>query len=90
MVNSGVFKLSGGQMEDNDCEENRVMLMVHDLKPPFLDGNTIYTNQIAQIEVVKNTNSDMAILAKKGSVVVKEYRERAEKQKIKNKDEKDN
>lgn len=45
--------------------------MVHDLKPPFLDGNTKYTNQTASIQVVKDPNSDMAILAKKGSVVVK-------------------
>lgn len=52
------------------------MLMVHDLKPPFLDGNTVYTTQICQIQVVKDPLSDMAILSKKGSTVVKEYRER--------------
>ena len=50
------------------------MLMVHDLKPPFLDGNTVYTTQINAIQVVKDPLSDMAILAKKGSAVVKEYR----------------
>ena len=57
-------------------EENRVMLMVHDLKPPFLDGNTRFTSQMGNIQVVKDQNSDMALLAKKGSVVVKELRER--------------
>lgn len=74
-MNSGVFRLSG--MEgDEDHEEARVMLMVHDLKPPFLDGNTVYTTQTSQIQVVKDPLSDMAILAKKGSAVVKDYRER--------------
>jgi pre-mRNA-splicing factor ATP-dependent RNA helicase DHX38/PRP16 len=50
--------------------------MVHDLKPPFLDGNTQYSTNMEAIEIVKDPNSDMAILAKKGSVVVKELRER--------------
>jgi pre-mRNA-splicing factor ATP-dependent RNA helicase DHX38/PRP16 len=45
--------------------------MVHDLKPPFLDGNTQYSTQMGAIQVVKDSNSDMAILAKKGSAVVK-------------------
>lgn len=50
--------------------------MVHDLKPPFLDGRIQYSTQMGAIQVVKDSNSDMAILAKKGSVVVKEFRER--------------
>lgn len=29
-----------GVQEDEDYDQKRVMLMVHDLKPPFLDGNT--------------------------------------------------
>lgn len=89
LVNSGVFRLTG--MEgDEDHEEARVMLMVHDLKPPFLDGNTVYTTQASQIQVVKDPLSDMAILAKKGSQVVKDYRERNERQRIKQKEEADN
>lgn len=63
------------------------MLMVHDIKPPFLDGNTIYTTQMSQIQVVKDPLSDMAILAKKGSTVVKDYRERNERQRAKNKED---
>ena len=48
--------------------------MVHDLKPPFLDGSTQFSNQMETIQVVKESNSDMALLAKKGSMVVKELR----------------
>jgi pre-mRNA-splicing factor ATP-dependent RNA helicase DHX38/PRP16 len=58
----------------DEGEDARVMLMVHDLRPPFLDGDTIYTTQMSQIQVVKDPLSDMAILAKKGSTVVKDYR----------------
>jgi pre-mRNA-splicing factor ATP-dependent RNA helicase DHX38/PRP16 len=57
--------------------------MVHDFKPPFLDGRTQYSTQMGAIQVVKDQNSDMAILAKKGSVVVKDFRERTEKLKTK-------
>ncbi len=76
-----------GILEDEDHDQNRVMLMVHDLKPPFLDGNIAYTTQMSQIQVVKDPLSDMAILAKKGSTVVKEYRERNERQRAKTKEE---
>lgn len=50
--------------------------MVHDLKPPFLDGNNQFSTNMDTIQVVKDPNSDMALLAKKGSNVVKELRER--------------
>ena len=60
--------------------------MVHDLKPPFLDGKTKFTTQLDQIQVVKDMNSDMALLAKKGSEVLKAMRERNEKLKTKTND----
>ena len=61
------------------------MLIVHDLKPPFLDGNTVYTTQSSQIQVVKDPLSDMAILSKKGSAAIKDYRERNQVKKIQQK-----
>ena len=61
--------------------------MVHDLKPPFLDGNTKFTTQIEQIQVVKDPLSDMALLAKKGSQVVKDLRQKNERQKVKAKED---
>ena len=73
LINSGIFRMTGS-MEDEDHDQKRVMLMVHDLKPPFLDGNIAYTTQMGQIQVVKDPLSDMAILAKKGSTVVKDLR----------------
>ena len=85
-MNSGIFRMTG-VLEDEDHDSARVMLMVHDLKPPFLDGNIAYTTQMSQIQVVKDPLSDMAILAKKGSTVVKELRERNERQRAKQKED---
>lgn len=52
-------------MDEEDT--TRVTLMVHDFKPPFLDGKIIYTKQIDPIKIVKDEKADMALLAKKGS-----------------------
>ena len=56
--------------------------MIHDLKPPFLDGNTQFSTQMETIQVVKDPNSDMALLARKGSAVVKELRDRKERSRV--------
>ncbi|KAJ1020455.1 hypothetical protein NDA13_005772 [Ustilago tritici] len=52
-------------MDDED--EDRVHLLVHDLKPPFLDGKTVFTKQLEPINPVKDGLSDMAVFARKGS-----------------------
>ena len=47
MVNSGALKLrnttDASNIDEMENEESRVMLLVHDLKPPFLDGRETYT-----------------------------------------------
>lgn len=50
MVNSGALKLKNNSdiynqnnVDEMENEESRVMLLVHDLKPPFLDGRETYT-----------------------------------------------
>ncbi|CAG7888968.1 unnamed protein product [Brassica rapa] len=52
-------------------EEERVVLLVHDAKlPPFLDnGKAVFTKQV---EPVKDPTSDMAIVSRKGSGLVRE------------------
>ena len=51
----------------NEEDEERVNVIVTNIRPPFLDGKTIYTKQIEPISIVKDPNCDMAVLAKKGS-----------------------
>ena len=46
-------------------EDTRVRLMVHNMKPPFLDGRVSFTKQKEAVCVVKDPTSDMATLARK-------------------------
>ncbi|KAK3720844.1 DEAH-box RNA helicase prp16 [Vermiconidia calcicola] len=65
--------------DDND--DTRVHLLIHDLKPPFLDGKTVFTKQLEPISAVRDPQSDMAVFSRKGSKVVKERRQQKERQK---------
>ena len=66
---------------EDDNEDTRVHLLVHDLKPPFLDGKTVFTKQLEPISAVRDPQSDMAAFSRKGSKVVKEKRQQKERQK---------
>ena len=70
----------GGGAGDEE-EEIRVHLLVHDLKPPFLDGKTVFTKQIDPVSAVRDPQSDMAVFSRKGSKVVRERRQQKERQK---------
>lgn len=65
----------------DDDAESRVHLLVHDLKPPFLDGKTVFTKQLDPVNPVKDGLSDMAVFARNGSQIVRETREKAERAK---------
>jgi len=81
MVTSGVATRKALDLDFEDDSESTVHVMVHDLKPPFLDGRTVYTKQLEPINPIRDPTSDMAIFSKKGSALVKEKREQAERAK---------
>ncbi|KAF9448842.1 pre-mRNA splicing factor [Macrolepiota fuliginosa MF-IS2] len=81
MVTSGVATRKAIDLDFEDESESTVHVMVHDLKPPFLDGRTVYTKQLDPINPIRDPTSDMAVFAKKGSGLVKEKREQAERAK---------
>lgn len=56
--------------------------MVHDIKPPFLDGRMVFTKQLEAVQSVKDPTSDLAVFSRKGSQLVKEKREQLERQKV--------
>lgn len=66
---------------NDDNDDTRIHLLVHDLKPPFLDGKTVFTKQLEPISAVRDPQSDMAVFSRKGSRVVKERRQQKERQK---------
>lgn len=82
MLTSGVAQRQLVDLDHMDDEaENRVHLLVHDLKPPFLDGRTVFTKQLEPVNPIKDGTSDLAVFSKKGSRLVREKREQAERQK---------
>ncbi|CAD6445878.1 0e162fcf-56b9-4100-9d9b-4cd5c328a9cd-CDS [Sclerotinia trifoliorum] len=82
MLTSGVAQRRdfGDDFEDDE-EATRVHLLVHDLKPPFLDGRTVFSKQLEPVPAVRDFQSDMAVFSRKGSKVVKERRQQKERQK---------
>lgn len=82
MLTSGVAQRADMDMDDLDDEEEvRVHLLVHDLKPPFLDGRKVFTKQLEPVPAIRDPQSDMAIFSKKGSLLVRERRLRREREK---------
>lgn len=85
MLRSGaVVKLT----VDEDFEEEseaKVHVLVHNIIPPFLDGRIIFTKQPEPVIPVKDATSDMAVVARKGSLVVRQQREQKEKKKAQTK-----
>ncbi|KAK2636746.1 hypothetical protein Ddye_031538 [Dipteronia dyeriana] len=73
---SGVVRGTELQTEFDDEEERKVILYVHDTKPPFLDGRIVFTKQAEPIMPLKDPTSDMAIISRKGSNLVREIREK--------------
>ena len=81
MVTSGVAPHKVLDLDFKDKTESMVHVMVHNLKHPFLNSKMVYTKQLNLINLICNPTSDMAVFAKKGSVLVKEKHEQAEQAK---------
>ena len=82
MLTSGVAQRRDYDNDFEDDEEaTRIHLLVHDIKPPFLDGRNIFTKQLDPVPAVRDPQSDMAVFSRKGSKVVKEKRQQKERQK---------
>ncbi|WEW58870.1 DEAH-box RNA helicase prp16 [Emydomyces testavorans] len=82
MLTSGVAQRRDYAADFEDDEDStRVHLLVHDLRPPFLDGRTIFTKQLEPVPAVRDPQSDMAVFSRKGSRVVRERRQLKERQK---------
>eukprot|EP01018_Ginkgo_biloba_P028657 Gb_13411 [translate_table: standard] len=76
LMRSGAVRGTEVQTEFEDEDESRVILLVHDTKPPFLDGRVVFTKQAEPIMPLKDPTSDMAIISRKGSALVREIREK--------------
>ena len=81
MVTSGVATRKAIDLDFEDESESTVHVIVHDLKPPFLDGRTVFTKQLDPINPIRDPTSDLAVFSRKGSALLKEKREQAERAK---------
>ncbi|KAH9708291.1 pre-mRNA-splicing factor ATP-dependent RNA helicase DEAH7 [Citrus sinensis] len=76
LLRSGAVRGTELSTEFDDEEEHKVILLVHDTKPPFLDGRIVFTKQAEPVMPIKDPTSDMAIISRKGSALVREIREK--------------
>ena len=53
-------------LDFNDDDENRVLLLVHDTKPPFLAGQVLSGKATGVVLPLKDPTSDMAVIARWG------------------------
>lgn len=81
MLQSGVAQNQNVDLDFEDDQDSKVHVLLHDLKPPFLDGTVAYTRQLEPVNPVKDPTSDLAVFSKKGSALVRERRERQEREK---------
>ncbi|OQV23522.1 Pre-mRNA-splicing factor ATP-dependent RNA helicase PRP16 [Hypsibius exemplaris] len=82
MVRSGVVQKLDHNTDYEEDNEARVHLLVHNIVPPFLDGRIVFTKTTEPVIPVKDPTSDMAVVARKGSAVVRHHREQKERKKL--------
>ncbi len=61
MLRSGVVTQLEVDTDFPDDQEARVQLLVHNTKPPFLDGRIVFTKQQEAVLSVKDPTSDLAV-----------------------------
>ncbi|CAL5219753.1 g1653 [Coccomyxa viridis] len=81
LFRSGVVSLREVDTDFSNDNDVRAVLIVHDTKPPFLDGRVSFTKQSQAVMPIRDPTSDMAVIARNGSHLVKEVREKKEKNK---------
>ena len=81
LMTSGVVQAREADLDFDNDSDVRVILLVHDTRPPFLDGRFLFTKQKGPVLPLKDTTSDMAVISRSGSKLVKEIREKKDSNK---------
>lgn len=79
MKQGGVSKRQKVNLTFELEEETKIHVLVREQKPPFLDGNTVYTRQTEMVQTVKDPTADMAILSRRGSAKLKQMKEQEDR-----------
>ncbi len=86
MFRSGAVLRTDHDEDFEEVSEAKVHLLVHNIIPPFLDGRIVFTKQQEPVIPIKDPTSDMAMVSKKGSRLVKVHREQVERKKAQKKE----
>ena len=86
MFRSGAVTRTDFDEDFDEVSEAKVHLIVQNIIPPFLDGRIVFTKQQEPVVPIKDPTSDMAMVSKKGSRLVKLHREQAERKKASKKE----
>lgn len=84
LVSAGTLSrrsVDGESME----QQERVTLLVHQVKPPFLDGRVSFSTVREAVPTVKDSSSDFAKCAREGSQTLRTIRATREKHAMRNK-----
>ncbi|XP_067934031.1 pre-mRNA-splicing factor ATP-dependent RNA helicase PRP16-like [Watersipora subatra] len=85
MLTSGVVTQTEFDEDFEEVNEAKVHLLVHNIIPPFLDGRILFTKQFEPVIPVRDPTSDLAVISKKGSLLVRTFREQKERKKAQSK-----
>ena len=86
MFTSGAVMRMDFDEDMEEIAEAKVHLIVNNIIPPFLDGRIVFTKQQEPVVPIKDPTSDMAMVSKKGSRLVRSHREQAERKKAQKKE----
>lgn len=82
LLTSGVVRQVNYSTDFDEESEARVHVIVRSIVPPFLDGRIAFTTQQQQVQTVRDLTSDMAIISRKGSTLLRQVREQRDKMKM--------
>ena len=86
MFRSGAVTRTDYDEDFEEISEAKVHLLVNNIIPPFLDGRMVFTKQQEPVVPIKDPTSDMAMVSKKGSKLVRVHKEQAERRKAQKKE----
>merc|ERR1719341_3198759 len=86
MIRSGAVYNTSYDDDFDEVGEAKVHLLVTNIIPPFLDGRIVFTKQTEPVIPIKDPSSDMALISRKGSRLVRTFREQAERKKAQKKE----
>jgi pre-mRNA-splicing factor ATP-dependent RNA helicase DHX38/PRP16 len=85
LLSSGAALQGEISLEINTEHDSRVTLLVHQVKPPFLDGRVSFSTIRDAVPTVKDNSSDFAKMARDGSAILRHLRATKEKQTMRQK-----